>query len=156
ELVEKIDWHTLLFLAGLFVMVGGLEHAGVLDTIADAIINIGDGNIVITLTLILWVSAISSALLDNVPFAAAMVPVIRGVSESTSASMLNPMAFTLALGCDIGGNATPIGASANVVGLAVAEKHGIKVTWKEYCKVAIPAMVLAMILINILILWTYA
>ena len=120
------------------------------------VISIGDGNIVITLTLILWVSAISSALLDNVPFAAAMVPVIRGVSESTSASMLNPMAFTLALGCDIGGNATPIGASANVVGLAVAEKHGIKVTWKEYCKVAIPAMVLAMILINILILWVYA
>ena len=84
-----------------------------------------------------------------------MVPVIRGVSESTSASMLNPMAFTLALGCDIGGNATPIGASANVVGLAVAEKHGIKITWKEYCKVAVPAMVLAMILINVLILLTY-
>ena len=154
-LVEKIDWHTLLFLAGLFVMVGGLEQAGVLNTIADAIINIGDGNVVITLTLILWVSAISSSLLDNVPFAAAMVPVIRGVSESTSIQ-LNPMAFTLALGCDIGGNATPIGASANVVGLAVAEKHGIKVTWKEYCKVAIPAMVLAMILINVLILWMYA
>ncbi len=152
ELVEKIDWHTILFLGGLFVMVGGLEHAGVLDSIATAIIDIGGGNLLTTLTLILWVSAFSSAFLDNVPFAAAMVPVIKGVAESTSASMLNPMAFTLALGADIGGNATPIGASANVVGLAVAEKHGIKVTWKEYCKVAFPAMIISMIVINVLVI----
>ena len=90
------------------------------------------------------------------PFAAAMVPVIRGVAESTSANMLNPMAFTLALGADIGGNATPIGASANVVGLAVAEKHDIKVTWKDYCKVAFPAMIISMIIINVLILVFFA
>lgn len=152
ELVEKIDWHTILFLGGLFVMVGGLEHAGVLNSIATAIIDIGGGNLLTTLTLILWVSAFSSAFLDNVPFAAAMVPVIKGVAESTSASMLHPMAFTLALGCDIGGNATPIGASANVVGLAVAEKHDIKVTWKEYSSVAFPAMIVSMVVINILVL----
>ena len=155
ELIEKLDWHTLLFLAGLFVLVGGLEHAGVLEVIANGIIDIGGGSLVMTLTLILWVSAFSSALLDNVPFAAAMVGVIQNVSENTSVG-LDPMAYTLAMGCDVGGNATPIGASANVVGLAVASKHGVKTTWKEYCKVAFPAMIISMIVINILILLMFA
>jgi Na+/H+ antiporter NhaD/arsenite permease-like protein len=155
EVVEHIDWHTILFLAGLFVMVGGLEHAGVLHTIADGIISVGAGSLIITLVLILWVSAFASALLDNVPFAAAMVSVIPIVAQETSIPQ-DPMAYTLALGCDVGGNATPIGASANVVGLAVAEKHGYKTSWKEYCKVAVPAMIVSMVVINILILIMFA
>jgi Na+/H+ antiporter NhaD/arsenite permease-like protein len=155
EVVERIDWHTILFLAGLFVMVGGLEKAGVLDSIANGIISVGAGSLVLTLTLILWVSAFSSALLDNVPFAAAMVGVVQKVSGTTSIDV-DPMAYTLAMGCDVGGNATPIGASANVVGLAVAQKHGVKTTWKRYCKVAVPAMIVSMIVINVLILLMFA
>ena len=148
-LVEKIDWHTILFLAGLFVMVGGLEQVGILSDIASGIASVSNGNIIITVTLILWVSAICSSVLDNVPFAAAMVPVLRNL-EATGLP-LPAMAWSLALGADIGGNATPIGASANVVGLAVAEKHGVTISWKEYCKVAYPIMIICIIAINILI-----
>ncbi len=150
DLVEKIDWHTILFLAGLFVMVGGLKEAGVLEAVADGIVSVGGGSLAVMLTIILWVSAIASAFLDNVPFAAAMVSVIPEVSAQTNMP-LNPMAYTLALGADIGGNATPIGASANVVGLAVANKHGEHITWKQYCKSAFPAMVISMAVINVLL-----
>lgn len=150
DLVDKIDWHTILFLAGLFVMVGGLNAVGVLDSIANGIVSVGGENLILTLVLILWVSALSSAVLDNVPFAAAMVGVVKTMSETTSLP-LEPMAYTLCLGCDIGGNATPIGASANVVGLAVAQKEGVKTTWKEYCKVAFPAMVICMVVTTLLV-----
>jgi Na+/H+ antiporter NhaD/arsenite permease-like protein len=84
-----------------------------------------------------------------------MVSVIQKVSDSTSIDV-DPMAYTLAMGCDVGGNATPIGASANVVGLAVAQKHGVKTTWKQYCRVAVPAMIVSMIVINVLILLMFA
>jgi Na+/H+ antiporter NhaD/arsenite permease-like protein len=150
DLVDKIDWHTILFLAGLFVMVGGLDAVGVLDSIADGIVSAGGGSLILTLVLILWMSALASAVLDNVPFAAAMVGVVRSMSSDTLP--LEPMAYTLCVGCDIGGNATPIGASANVVGLAVADKHGFKTTWKEYCRVAFPAMVVSMVVATFLII----
>lgn len=150
ELVEKIDWLTIIFLAALFIMVGGLKESGFLSSVATSIVDFGGGNFALILTVILWVSAIASAFLDNVPFAAAMVSVIPEVSAQTGFA-LSPMAFTLALGCDIGGNATPIGASANVVGLSVAQKHGENISWKDYMKSAFPAMVISMAIINVLI-----
>jgi Na+/H+ antiporter NhaD/arsenite permease-like protein len=152
NLVDKIDWHTILFLAGLFVMVGGLKAVGVLDSIAGGIMSVGGENLILTLVLLLWVSAFSSAFLDNVPFAAAMVGVIETMAETSNGALpLKPMAYTLCLGADIGGNATPIGASANVVGLAVAQKEGVKTTWKEYCKVAFPAMIVSMLVTTLLV-----
>ncbi len=150
HLVDKIDWHTIVFLGGLFVMVGGLESAGVLSNFAHTLIGFTGGDVVLVTIVVLWVAALLSALLDNVAIAAAMVPIIRTISADTGIP-LNPLAYTVALGCDVGGNATPIGAPANVVGLAVAEKHGIKVTWAQYCKVAIPATLVTMIVINVLV-----
>ncbi len=154
ELVEKIDWHTLLFLAGLFIVVGGLDKTGVLRDVANGVAGVGGGNLVVLLTTLLWISALLSCLLDNVPFAAAMVPVLRDLSASGVAP-LGPMTWSTALGADIGGNATPIGASANVVGLAIAEKQGIHVTWREYMKVAFPAMIISIITANILLAIIY-
>ncbi len=154
ELVEKIDWHTLLFLAGLFIVVGGLDKTGVLRDVANGVASVGSGNLVILLTTILWVSALLSCFLDNVPFAAAMVPVLRDLSASGVAP-LGPMTWSTALGADIGGNATPIGASANVVGLAIAEKQGIHVTWWQYMKVAFPAMIISIVTVNILLAIIY-
>ncbi len=155
ELVEKIDWHTLLFLGGLFVIVGGLEKTGVLHDVATALGAASGGNRALLLTLILWPSALLSTVLDNVPFTAAMVPVVREIAVQQGVSV-QPLAWSLALGADIGGNGTPIGASANVVGLAVAEKGGVHVRWPEYLRVAVPATLLSVAVANVLLILRYA
>jgi Na+/H+ antiporter NhaD/arsenite permease-like protein len=97
--------------------------------------------------------ALISALLDNIPVAAAMIPVIRSLSTDTGLSERS-LAYTTALACDVSGNATPIGASANVVGLAVAEKNGVGWSWREYCKVAIPATLVTLLIISLLVVLT--
>jgi Na+/H+ antiporter NhaD/arsenite permease-like protein len=150
DLVAKVDWHTLVFLGGLFVIVGGLDHAGVLDEVARTLGGLAGGNLPALLLLLMWASAGLSMVLDNVPFAAAMVPVIRDLSAQ--GIPLGPMTWTLALGTDLGGNATPIGASANVVGLAIAEKHHIRVSWREYLRPAVPATFLALAVATLFLL----
>jgi len=141
HIISRIDWRTLLFFIGLFICVGGLEETGVLEMLASYIGHVSGGNLVLVIPLILWISAFSSAIVDNIPFAATMVPVIVNLSR-TAGLDLHPMAWTLALGTDIGGNATPIGASANVVGTAIAEKEGYPISWGRYCKYAFPAMII--------------
>ena len=138
HLVRGLDWRTLLFFVGLFVTVGGLEETGVLEMVAHWIAAVSGGQIFIVIPLILWISAVASALVDNIPFAATMVPVIKNLAL-TAGLNLETMAWTLALGCDIGGNATPIGASANVVGTAIAAREGHPISWGRYMKVAVPA-----------------
>jgi Na+/H+ antiporter NhaD/arsenite permease-like protein len=150
ELVEKIDWHTLLFLAGLFVVVGALDQSGALSDVASGMAWIGGNNLALLLTVILWVSTLLSMFLDNVPFAAAMVPVLRRLAADGVAP-LAPMTWSVAVAADIGGNATPIGASANVVGLAIAEKHGTHIGWREYMRLALPAMLLSILAANIVL-----
>jgi Na+/H+ antiporter NhaD/arsenite permease-like protein len=141
HLLKRLDWRTLLFFIGLFVCVGGLEETGVLRSLATFIEDTAGGSTIIVITIILWVSAFTSAVVDNIPFAATMVPVIQSIS-GISGIDLHAQAWALALGTDIGGNATPIGASANVVGIAIAEKEGYKIGWGRYCKYALPAMIL--------------
>jgi Na+/H+ antiporter NhaD/arsenite permease-like protein len=138
--MARVDWRTLLFFFGLFVCVGGLEHTGALKALADFIGRVSGGSFAIVMTIILWVSAFSSAIVDNIPFAATMIPVIR--SLAAAGMPLPPLAWALALGTDIGGNGTPIGASANVVGTAIAEKEGYPVSWGRFCKYALPVMIL--------------
>jgi Na+/H+ antiporter NhaD/arsenite permease-like protein len=149
NIIQEIDWRTILFFASLFVIVGGLEKTGVLADMANGIAAVSGDNLFIILTLILWIAVWSSMLVDNVPFAATMIPVIKSLSANYP---IEPMAYSLALGCDIGGNGTPIGASANVVGLAVAEKEKVHIGWKEFCKVAIPITVIVTIIINLYLL----
>jgi len=151
ESAKKLDWNTLVFFGGLFVIVGGLEKSGVTTEIANGIGTIAGGNEAIIVTLILWLGFIISAFVDNVPFAAAMIPVIKSIS-ATYGCNLETLAWATALTADIGGNATPIGASANVVALAVAEEKGINVKWKDFIKVALPATILSMLTINI-VMW---
>jgi Na+/H+ antiporter NhaD/arsenite permease-like protein len=141
HIVSRIDWRTLLFFIGLFICVGGLEETGVLEMLANYIGTVSGGSLVLVIPLILWISAFASAIVDNIPFAATMVPVIQNLARTAGLS-LHPMAWTLALGTDIGGNATPIGASANVVGTAIAEKEGHPISWGKFCKYAIPAMIM--------------
>lgn len=97
------------------------------------------------IAIVLWVSAIASAFVDNIPFAATMVPVIRSLAAAQGVD-LSVLAWTLAMGTDIGGSATPIGASANVVGISVAAKEGHMIGWGKYCKYAAPATILVMLI----------
>lgn len=154
EIMKKVDYKTLLFFIGLFVVVGGLEQTGILKLIADFIAKISGGNIYIMIAIVLWVSAIASAFVDNIPFAATMIPVIKNLTE-ISGVPLTTLAWTLAIGTDIGGSATPIGASANVVGIAVLQKNKYSIGWGKYCKYLAPATIIVMIVCMICIYVRY-
>ncbi len=143
ELLKKVDYKTLLFFIGLFIVVGGLEETGILELIAKFIENISGGNAMLMIAIILWVSALASAFVDNIPFAATMVPVIQSLAEASGVA-LPTLAWTLSIGTDIGGSATPIGASANVVGTSVAAKNGYPIGWGKYCKKLAPATLIVL------------
>ncbi|MCR5699563.1 MAG: anion permease [Treponemataceae bacterium] len=145
EIFSKVDYKTLLFFTGLFIVVGGLEQTGILEIIAGFIEKVSGGNTYVMIAIILWVSAIASAFIDNIPFAATMVPVIQSLS-AVSGVPLTTLAWTLAMGTDIGGSATPIGASANVVGIAAATKSGHPVKWGYYCRKSVPATIIILAL----------
>lgn len=153
-LIRRLDWRTLLFFFGLFVTVGGVEETGVLELLADYIGGVSGGSVMLVVPLILYVSALASAFVDNIPFAAVMVPVIRDLSQTTGVA-LPTLAWTLALGTDIGGNATPIGASANVVGTAIAEREGYPIGWGRYLKYAVPATIIVVVLCHLLLIARY-
>ncbi|MBQ8412869.1 MAG: anion permease, partial [Lachnospiraceae bacterium] len=144
-LLKKVDYKTLLFFVGLFMVVGGLEQTGVLEIIAEFIGKVSGGNVFVMVSIILWISAIASAFIDNIPFAATMIPVIQSLA-ATSGVSLDTLAWTLSMGTDIGGSATPIGASANVVGTSVAAKNGHPITWGRYCKIMAPATIMVVAL----------
>ena len=128
EIIKKVDYKTILFFLGLFIVVGGLEQTGILEIVAGFIGKISGGNVYLMIAIIIWVSAIASAFIDNIPFAATMIPVIQSLAATTGVS-LTTMTWALSMGTDIGGSATPIGASANVVGTSVAGKAGYPVGW---------------------------
>jgi Na+/H+ antiporter NhaD/arsenite permease-like protein len=155
EIIKHVDWHTLLFFLGLFICVGGLEVTGVLEKVAKLIGDVSRGNLTIAMSFILWLSAFLSAFIDNIPFAATMVPVISDLSKSGGMS-LPVLAWALSLGTDIGGNATPIGASANVVGTAISEKEGYPIGWSRFIKYAALPMILVVGLCNAILIWRYA
>lgn len=155
EVFQGVNWQTLLFFIGLFICVGGLEVTGVLEMIARFIGDASGGEITIAIPFILWISAFASGIVDNIPFAATMVPVIKELAIVGSMS-LPTLAWTLALGTDMGGNATPIGASANVVGTAVAQKEGYPISWGRYLKYALPPMLLVVGIAHLMLYIRYA
>lgn len=154
-ILKKVDYKTLLFFIGLFVVVGGLEQTGVLEMIASFIEKVCGGNVFAMVLIIMWISAIASAFVDNIPFAATMVPVIKSLAATTTGADLSVLAYALSIGTDIGGSATPIGASANVVGTSVISKAGHPVGWGKYCKTAIPATAIVLIIAMVVIKLRY-
>ena len=153
-MLRRVDWSTLLFFIGLFVVISGLEQTGVLELLAGVIGTVSGGNALVMVAIVIWGSAIASAFIDNIPFAATMIPVIRSLA-ATQGVPLDVPAWTLAMGTDIGGNATPIGASANVVGTAIAAKSGHPISWGTYCKVMAPATVLVVAISMVIIFVRY-
>ena len=154
ELLKKVDYETIFFFVGLFVVIGGLEQTGVLEVIAGFIGKISGGNTMIMIAIIIWLSAIASAFVDNIPFATTMIPIIKSLSAAFGVD-LSVLAWTLAMGTDIGGSATPIGASANVVGIATAAREGHIIKWGIYCKKMVPATLMVIFISMLVIYFRY-
>ncbi len=152
DILKRVDYKTLLFFVGLFMVVGGLEQTGILEIIAGFIGEVSGGNLKLMVAIIIWVSAVASAFVDNIPFAATMIPVIKSLAAAQGVD-LETLAWALSMGTDIGGSATPIGASANVVGTSVAAKSGHPIGWGKYCKSAAPATI---IVITVSMLFIFA
>ncbi|NLI91119.1 MAG: ArsB/NhaD family transporter [Peptococcaceae bacterium] len=145
HILKEVEWKTIFFFAGLFMLVGGIEKAGVLEFIANNIVKATGSNLLLLGIAILWVSAIVSAFVDNIPFTATMIPLIKDVGALTGIG-ITPLWWALSLGACLGGNGTIIGASANVVASGMAEEVGYKITFGQYFKVCFPVMVITIII----------
>lgn len=154
QIISKVDYKTLLFFVGLFIVVGGLEQTGILQVVAEFIGRISGGNAMLMVAIIIWISAFASAFVDNIPFAATMIPVIKSLSAAQGVNLAT-LSWALSMGTDIGGSATPIGASANVVGTSVAAKAGHPIGWGKYCKKAVPATLLVLVISTVCIFVRY-
>ena len=152
--LKRVDYKTLLFFIGLFIVVGGLEQTGILELVAGFIGKVSGGNAMLMVVIIIWGSAFASAFVDNIPFAATMIPVIKNLAMAPGID-LSTLVWGLSMGTDIGGSATPIGASANVVGTSVAAKEGYPITWGKYCKKMAPATLLVLLISTICIFVRY-
>jgi len=156
ELVEKdIEWTTLLFFMFLFILVGAVEEVGLLALIADKVYHLSKGSLTVAVCLILWVSAIMSAFVDNIPFTATMLPIVAYLSRVIPGAESDVLWWALALGACFGGNGTMIGASANVVTLGIAEAAGHRIHFFEYMKVGFVYMVLSVAIANAWLLIFY-
>jgi len=145
ELIEKdIEWPTLMFFIFLFILVGAVESSGLLALIADWILDLSAGNFVMACSLIIWVAAIMSAFVDNIPFTATMLPIVAYLSSVIPGSE-NTLWWALALGACFGGNGTIIGASANVVTMGIAESRGYRISFLGFMKTAFPYMIITIL-----------
>jgi Na+/H+ antiporter NhaD/arsenite permease-like protein len=152
HLIEKdIEWPTLMFFIFLFVLVGAVEEAGLLAVIADWILDVSKGNFILAMTLILWVAAIMSAFVDNIPFTATMLPIVAYLTKVIPGSE-NTLWWALAVGACFGGNGTIIGASANVVTMGIAESKGYKISFIGFMKPAFPYMILSILIAQVWIM----
>lgn len=148
---KNIDWRTLFFLIGVFILIGALSHVGVIEDIAHFISRVTGGNVLLTFTLIVWISVLCSAFIDNIPYVIAMIPVAKLLAEGMGARP-ELLLFGLLIGATLGGNLTPIGASANIVSVGMLRKRGYKVSFGEFFKIGLP-FTLAAVIAAYLFLW---
>lgn len=152
--LKNVEWTSIFFFVGLFILVRALEEIGALHLMAEALLRATHDNLVTTTIAILWGSAILSAIVDNIPFVATMIPLIQNVGVISGMS-LTPLWWALAIGADFGGNATLVGASANVIVSGMAEKEGHKIGFFEYMKIAVPMTVIALIISTVYVYVRY-
>jgi Na+/H+ antiporter NhaD/arsenite permease-like protein len=156
EVIEKdIEWTTLLFFMFLFILVGGVEEAGLLDIVADGVVALSHGNLVTSICLVLWVSAIMSAFVDNIPFTATMLPIVAYLTQVIPGAESGVLWWALAFGACFGGNGTMIGASANVVTLGISESAGHSIGFIAFMKLAFPFMLISVAVANVWLLMMY-
>ena len=147
EMLEKeIEWPTLIFFMMLFIVVAAAEHTGLIQMIADWVRDISRGNLIVAIVMILWVSALASAIIDNIPFTATMLPIVAYLTQVIPGADSGVLWWALSLGACLGGNGTMIGASANVVTVGMAEKAGYPISFMYYFKAAFIPMIITVVL----------
>jgi len=154
DILLSVEWPTLFFFIGLFVLVEALVEVGVIGYLAEGSLVLTKSNFPLTALLILWMSGILSAFVDNIPFVTAMIPLIKDIGHLTGMPM-DPLWWSLALGTCLGGNGTLIGASANVVVAGISEKHGYPITFMWYLKLGFPLMVMSLVMSTVYIYLAY-
>lgn len=154
EAISGVEWTTILFFMSLFVVVGGLTETGVISDLSQLVIRMTDGHPVVTMIVLLWVSAILSSFLDNIPFVATLIPLV--LSMQSSGMDVEPLWWAISLGACLGGNGTMIGASANVVLSDISTKHGYPITFKSYLKTGMPFMLVSVAISMVFLLIKFA
>jgi len=156
ESFNEVEWITIFFFVGLFVVVAGVDHAGLLRLLADALVSASGGDMK-TLTLaILWASALLSAIIDNIPFVATMIPVIKSMAPALGGDQaILPLWWSLSLGACFGGNGTLIGASANLTVAGIGERAGVPFRFLDFMKLALPLMLMSIVVSHIYLLWRF-
>lgn len=154
RIFHKIEWLTIFFFVGLFVLVSGLVETGIISVLAQDLMKLTAGNSVATAMVILWLSAIASAFVDNIPFVATMIPLIKEMGTMGVAN-LEPLWWSLALGACLGGNGTLIGASANVIIVGLAAQEGHSISFFQFLKVAFPLMLISIVISSVYIYIRY-
>ena len=149
--LKAIDFNTIGLLIGLFLMIGGISHMGVIDALANLLAQAGGNNIFLLYTIIVWASVVISAFIDNIPYVATMIPVIAGIAAALNIDP-TPLYFGLLSGATLGGNITPIGASANITGIGILRKAGYEVKNGDFFKIGIP-FTLAAVLPAYVLIW---
>lgn len=142
--VSEIDYETLLLLTGLFIVIGGITQAGVIDEIAKLFLKIGSGNLFVIYMLIVWVSVALSAFVDNIPYVATMLPVVQGIAAGMGVEPY-VLYFGLLIGATLGGNLTPVGASANITAIGMLQREGYIVKTKDFMRIGIPFSLVAVL-----------
>jgi Na+/H+ antiporter NhaD/arsenite permease-like protein len=151
EILNNVEWSTLIFFASLFVVVGGLEKTGWMSLVAQEMSPFISGNRVLGLTVVLWVFSLASALINNIPLAAAFIPVLKSLGGVSGVDVY-PFWWALAAGTGLGGNGTIIGASSNVIALGLARARGIRITFVEFAKIGMVLLVLTTFAANLVLL----
>lgn len=149
--IKEIDYETLLLLTGLFIVISGITHAGVIDAISKLFLKIGSGNLFLIYTLIVWFSVFVSAFIDNIPYVATMLPVVQGIAMSMGVEPY-VLYFGLLIGATLGGNLTPIGASANITAIGMLQKEGYLVKTKDFTSIGVPFSLVA-VLSGYILIW---
>ena len=158
HILRQVDWSTLIFFAGLFIIISGAVKAGTIDVLSSIVLQISGGNPWLLFFMIIWISAIASAFIDNIPFAATMIPLIFAIynTESVAAVFgslaINPLWWALSLGVGFGGNGTLIGSSAGIVATGLAEINGHRITFNQFLRVGFPFMIASVAVGSIVLL----
>ena len=144
EALKQIDYETLILLAGLFLIIAGITEAGVIDAVSQLFVKIGGGNLFLMYTLIVWGSVLFSAFIDNIPYVATMLPVVTGIASMQGWDPF-VLYFGLLVGSTLGGNLTPIGASANIAGIGILRREGCNVSTGDFMRIGVPFTLIAVI-----------
>lgn len=150
----EVEWSTLFFFMGLFIVVAGVEKIGLFQWLSNKIINLTKENLTLTTLAILWVSGISTSVINNISYTISMVPVIQNIGEATSFN-LNPLWWALSLGACLGGNGTFIAAAANLVGVNILKRQGMIITFKDFFRIGFPIMLISMLLSSVYLYFRY-